>query len=48
MQWRMKYVVSRPILSSYAPVSNYDNREIPWGPEMILVRQDYWIKSHCE
>ena len=30
MQWHMKYVVSRPTLSSYAPVSNYDNREIPW------------------
>ena len=30
MQGRMKYVMSRPILFSYAPVSNYDNREIPW------------------
>ena len=30
MQWRMKYVVSIPTLSSYAPVSNYDNRKIPW------------------
>ena len=51
MKWRMKYVVSRPTLYSYAPVSNYDNRETPWDGglgSMILVWQDYWIKSHCE